>query len=438
MAGERKRLAILCGGGPAPGMNSVIAAATIEAINRGHDVLGIRNGFEHLVRGETQQVVPLTIEDVSRIHGTGGSILFTSRANPTKPDAKSDRPNWRLENTVGALRELRVDGLLTIGGDDTAHSAATVARELGGHVKVVHVPKTIDNDLPLPGGKQTFGYETARHIGTHLVNNLMTDAMTTRRWFVVVAMGRAAGHLALGIGKAAGATTTLIAEEFRSPRIALKHVVDLLETSVLKRRVLGRPFGVAILAEGIGLQLPQEELEQVMPSIERDEHGHIRLAELHLQRILANLLRLRFHARGDDLTVVAKNIGYELRCSPPIPFDVEYTRDLGYCAVEYLTQLWSGPSEVGAMITFDEDKLRPLPFGSFTDPQTGRPYVRTVNVESASYAVAREYMIRLEASDFEDADRLAALAKEAKLTPDEFRKRFGYLVDGREPILTAD
>src|SRR6202012_2211891 len=150
-------------------------------------------------------------------------------------------------------------------------------------LRVAHVPKTIDTALPLPGGAPTFGFETARGVGVQVVSNLMTDAMTTRRWYLVVAMGRSAGHLALGIGKAAGATLTLIAEEFpRDEPIRLSRLVDILETAMLKRVAHGRPFGVAVLAEGIGLRLPQDELHSAMPGVGRDGHGPIPPAVLRL------------------------------------------------------------------------------------------------------------------------------------------------------------
>src|SRR5438067_2939746 len=281
------RLGILCGGGPAPGMNSVISAATIEARNSGWDVLGIMDGFQHLIEGRIEEARPLSITDVSRIHVQGGSIIRTSRANPTVRDEKAEDPDWRLHACLASLGERGVDALVTIGGDDTAFSASRLAEAAGGSLRVAHVPKTIDNDLPLPGGTPTFGFETARSVGVELVNNLMTDAITTQRWYLVVAMGRSAGHLALGIGKAAGATLTLIAEEFpHDEPIALDHLVDIVETAMLKRIVLGRPFGVVVLAEGIGLRLPPEDLEQAMPDVERDEHGNVRLAELELDRML--------------------------------------------------------------------------------------------------------------------------------------------------------
>jgi 6-phosphofructokinase len=430
------KVGILCGGGPAPGINSVISAATIEAVNSGWKVVGILDGFEHLIKGEAEFVQPLTITDVSRIHVLGGSILFTSRANPTVRDEGAADPDWRMHNCVRTLDRLGIDALITIGGDDTAFSAQKVAEAAGGSIRVAHVPKTIDNDLPLPRGVSTFGFQTARHVGVELVNNLMSDAITTKRWFFVVAMGRTAGHLAVRIGKAAGVTLTVIAEEFPPDRpIGLEHLVDLIDTTILKRIAHGRPFGVVILAEGIALRLEEDELKVAMPDIERDEHGHIRLGELDLDGVLAERVRARFKERGRKITITPKNIGYELRCAPPIPFDIEYTRDLGYGAVDYLRRLiHEGGAEIGAMITVQEEQLVPLPFGSFTDPATGRPAVRDVNVRSGSYRVATEYMIRLEQEDLDDPARLGPIAGAAGMTPDAFRDRFGYLVRARAEV----
>jgi 6-phosphofructokinase len=426
------RMGILCGGGPAPGMNSVISAATIEAVNSGWEVVGILDGFEHLIAGSTKEMRTLGITDVSRIHAQGGSILRTSRANPTLRDEGAEDPDWRLRNCVAAVRGLSLGALVTIGGDDTAFSAQAVSTAAGGSVRVAHVPKTIDNDLPLPGGVPTFGFETARSVGVELVNNLMTDAITTQRWYLVVAMGRSAGHLALGIGKAAGATLTVIAEEFPADRpIALDHLVDIVETAMVKRAVFGRPFGVVVLAEGIGLRLREEDLKTAMPEVELDEHGHIRLAELELHRVLAKLVKERFKARGRKVTIEGTNIGYELRCAPPIPFDIEYTRDLGYGAVEYLRDaVTMGSEDPGAMITIREGQMEALPFGSFSDPDTGRVRIREVNVGSHSYRVAREYMIRLEREDLEDEASLAALAEAAGTSPGEFRERYAHVVAG--------
>ncbi len=418
-----ERLGILVGGGPAPGINSVISAATIEAVNRGLEVIGIYDGFEHLMKGRTDMVRLLTIPDVSRIHFDGGSILRTSRANPTKSPQD-------LQNTVRALRELGIRYLVTVGGDDTAFSASEIVKAAEGTIRVAHVPKTIDNDLPLPGGMPTFGFETARHVGTELVRNLMEDSRTTNRWYFVVAMGRKAGHLALGIGKAAGATVTVIGEEFPKARITLAEVCDVLEGAILKRRVLGRKDGVAVIAEGIGEKLDPEELAKIPGvEVEYDPHGHIRLGEIPLATILKREIQRHFAERGEKMTIVDVTLGYELRCAPPIPFDIDYTRTLGYGAVKFLlSEPKDDKVKHGGMVCLVGGRLEILPFDELRDPVTGRTKVRLVDINSEHYRVAREYMIRLEREDLENPEMLAKLAEAAKMTPEGFKKKFAHVV----------
>ncbi len=235
---------ILVGGGPAPGINGVIGALTLEARTRARKVIGIFDGFQWLMRGDRNHTRELDHNDVSRIHFLGGSLLNTSRANPTKKTEDLDR-------VIATLDALDIGYLATIGGDDTMFSASQVAKRANGRIRVCHVPKTIDNDLPLPGEIPTFGFETARQLGSDLVQNLMEDSRTTGRWYFVVVMGRSAGHLALGIGKATGATLTLIPEEFAGP-IRMSTVCDVLEGSILKRQALwNRADGVAVIAEGL-------------------------------------------------------------------------------------------------------------------------------------------------------------------------------------------
>jgi 6-phosphofructokinase 1 len=422
MTEHHQRLAILVGGGPAPGINSVIAAATIRARLEGLDVVGIRDGFEWLMQGDVDHVTPLTIDAVSRIHFRGGSHLGIARANPTTDPRL-------LDQTVNSLLRLNVTQLITIGGDDTAFSAMRLEKHAGGILHVVHVPKTIDNDLDLPMHIDTFGYQTARHYGVEIVKNLMVDAKTTSRWYFTVAMGRKAGHLALGIGKSAGATLTLITEEFAAP-IRLKRVVDTLTAAIIKRLSDGRPYGVAVVAEGISLDIDPADFEEIADA-ERDAHGHIRLAEINLGAILKAKVGERLKALGIDMTIAEKNIGYELRCADPIPFDMEYTRDLGYCAAKYLIEGGNA-----AMISLQGGHFVPVPFASMIDRETGRTRVRLVDVTSTRYAIARRYMIRLRRDDLDHADALASLAATAKMTPDQFRAEFGYLVDNEPPALT--
>ncbi|MCX8072335.1 MAG: diphosphate--fructose-6-phosphate 1-phosphotransferase [Candidatus Binatia bacterium] len=417
-----KKMGILVGGGPAPGINSVIGAATIRAVLEGVPVLGIRDGFEHIMQGRTDQVEPLTIDKVSRMHFRGGSMIGISRANPTKSTEQ-------LEHCVHALDALGIDRLITIGGDDTAYSAMRLAQQAAGRLRIVHVPKTIDNDLDLPPHVDTFGFQTARHVGVELVKNLMVDAYTTSRWYIVVTMGRKAGHLALGIGKAAGATLTLILEEFLGRPIRLQHIADILAGAIIKRLADGRRDGVAVIAEGVVLDMDPRDVAG-LEHVERDEHGHVRLSEIDLGDTVKRAVAQRLAQLGIKITLTAKNIGYELRCADPIPYDLEYTRDLGYCAAKYLLE---GGDQV--MVSLQAGQFVPIPFGHLLDPQTGRTRVRLVDVYSTRYAIARRYMIRLRRDDFERDEEIARFARVAHLTPEEFRRQFEYLVELEPPPL---
>ena len=417
---DTNKLAILAGGGPAPGINSVIGAATIRGRLEGVEVIGIRDGFQWLMQGDIEHVMPLTIADVSRVHFRGGSFLGIARANPTK-DPK------QLDATLQSLLRLGVSQLITIGGDDTAFSAMKLAQRADGKLRVVHVPKTIDNDLDLPAYVDTFGYQTARHLGVQIVQNLIVDAKTTSRWYFVIAMGRTAGHLALGIGKAAGATVALIPEEFPGKTVSLRKVVDTLVGSVVKRLSDGKSYGVAVLAEGIVLSLNPEDLSAI-GDVERDEHGHVRLAEVDFGDMVKKQVQVRLKALGIKLTIASKDIGYELRCADPIPFDMEYTRDLGYCATKFLL---AGGS--AAMVSMQGGNFVPIPFAQMIDPETGRARVRRVDILSTRYAIARRYMIRLRRDDFENADKCARLAAAAGLPVDEFRAQFQYLTEDEPP-----
>ncbi len=410
-----KKLAILVGGGPAPGINSVIGAATIRAAVEGVDVIGIRDGFKWIMQGDISHIKELNIQNVSRIHFRGGSYIGISRANPTK-DPK------HLENTVTSLLRLNVDKLITIGGDDTAFSALKVNEMAAERIKVVHVPKTIDNDLDLPHGIPTFGFQTARHIGVEVVKNLMVDAQTTSRWYFVISMGRKAGHLALGIGKATGATLTLIPEEFANKKIKFSHIVDILVGAIIKRLSYGKPDGVAIIAEGLVEHLDPADLESLV-EVERDAHDNIRIAEINFGEILKSKVQERLKEFGLKATVVAKNIGYELRCADPIPFDMEYTRDLGFSAAQFILE---GGSD--AMVSIQNGKFVPMYFKDIIDPKTLKTKVRMVDPASESFYIARRYMLRLNQADFDDPHELAKLAATAGMSIEKFQKTFEYLI----------
>jgi 6-phosphofructokinase 1 len=259
----------------------------------------------------------------------------------------------------------------------------------------------------------------------------MVDAKTTSRWYFVIAMGRKAGHLALGIGKATGATLTLVPEEFPKP-VQIRAIVDSLAGAIIKRLSYGRSDGVAVVAEGVVLDVALEDLGG-LHEVERDAHGHLRIAEVNIGEILKAQVAARLTEFGIKMTIAAKNIGYELRCADPIPFDMEYTRDLGYCAAKYL--LAGGNA---AMISIQGGHFVPVPFKQMIDGETGRTRIRLVDVASTRYAIARRYMIRLRRDDFEDPHELAKLAATTHISPEEFRREFEYLIASEPPPLAMD
>ena len=361
MIGIKNVIAIVCGGGPAPGINSVISGVVNEAHRQGWDVLGIYDGFSRLARGE-KNYIRLEPKNISRIHLTGGCILKMSRFNPTKKESD-------LRTVVETLTELGVTHLVTIGGDDTAYSSAAVsdyARRAGRTINVVHVPKTIDNDLPLPEGVPTFGFETARAFGTTEIENLMEDARTSNnRWYFTIAMGRTAGHLALGMGRSAGAAITIIPEEFPQEKIPLQQVVDILTGSLVKRYLTGKNYGVAVIAEGVIEKIAPEDFKK-LGTVVTDEHGHIRYSELDFGEILKQAVLAEVKKLGIKISIIDKEIGYELRCTAPIAYDIDYARQLGYSAVQFLM---SGDS--GALISIQDNKAVPMRFEDIKDPATG-------------------------------------------------------------------
>ena len=339
-----------------------------------------------------------------------------------------------MKNVLDSLQRIGVTALVTIGGDDTAYSASQVYQQGKGAIRVAHVPKTIDNDLPLPAAAPTFGFETARHLGVLTVRNLAEDARTTSRWYLIVSMGRASGHLALGIGKASAATITIIPEEFRGRPLTLDHLCDIMLGAIIKRKSQQSHYGVAVLAEGLIESIGEKGLVEAMGNVQlslygrvqRDPHGHLRLGEIEFGRMVRDRLAAKIDEMGLKVALIDKDLGYELRCADPIPFDAEYTRDLGYGAEKFLRS--DAALKFGAIICFVGGRMQPLPFDEMINPKTGRMQPRKVDVDGEAYECARSYMIRLEQSDFENSASLAALALSAGMMPEQFKSRFAYLV----------
>jgi 6-phosphofructokinase 1 len=378
-ATKKGNFGIVVSGGPAPGINGVINACVIAAANQGYKVWGLVDGFRGVCTDAPNAVMPLQVDAIARIYGTGGSILGIARFNPLS-DAIYEK---RLLST---LEQHQIDKLVVIGGDGSALLSYALSKKHP-HLNIVHVPKTIDNDLILPDEHPSFGFETARYAGTEILETLKTDARTSKRWFVVESMGRRAGFLALGLGIASGSPLTIIPEEYEGRTTTTRELAEVVLNTMLKRHAMNKPYGVVILAEGL-IDCIDPNSSPVLQNAPRDELGRLIHSEIEFGEIIRAELRTLLAKSGLKTTINTKNLGYELRCHKPISFDIEYSRFLGVGAVEHLLG-----GLRGIMVTREYDKLGHISLESMLD-QSGKIRSRKVNLKSDLYRVARTFMIR--------------------------------------------
>jgi 6-phosphofructokinase len=378
------KIGIVVSGGPAPGINSVISSVTIAAQNKGIAVVGFQDGFSRLASDGAAALLPLTIDSVSRIHDLGGSILGTSRFNPFREKATR-------EEFIKALGAEQIDRMIVIGGDGSAYLSSQL-RSHAPHIQVIHVPKTIDNDIDLPNHHPSFGFETARDAGTSIVSTIGVDAKTCQRWFLLTVMGRRTGFLALGLGIAAGATRTVIPEQYPPASQSTRALAEDIYTTIRSRRLAGKPYGVILIAEGLLDALDPAAAPEIAEA-PRDELGRIKYSHIELGEVLQPHLEQLSLEDGAPQKIISKNIGYELRCHPPTSFDIEYTRFLGHGAVHYLTTQRGSGEAASGMVVRNNDHRQLLSFESLLLPD-GSIRSRRVDLTSDTYQMACQYMVR--------------------------------------------
>lgn len=376
---KKGNFGIVVSGGPAPGINGVINACVIAAVKRGYGVKGLVDGFRGVCTGAPNSVVPLILEEVARIYGSGGSVLGIARYNPLADATAESR-------LVQAFEEHEIDKLVVIGGDGSALLSYALQQKYP-DLMVAHIPKTIDNDLILPNEHPSFGFETARYAGTEILETLKTDARTSKRWFLVETMGRRAGFLALGLGVASGAPLTLIPEEYEGLSPTPDDIAHTIFNTMEKRRAVNKPYGVVILAEGL-LDCLNQDSHPLLRDAPRDPIGRLIHSEIELGDVIKPTLKRMWAEAGVKVTINTKNIGYELRCHKPISFDIEYSRFLGVGAIEHLLN-----GRKGIMVTREYDKLSFTPLKSMIGDD-GKVLSRKLNLKSDLYRVARTFMIR--------------------------------------------
>lgn len=313
MACNKGTIVILCGGGPAPGINTVISTVAKLFLNDGYKVIGLHNGYEGLF-SEKRQIIEFDFEIADKIFNTGGSILYMSRFKPKGQDLNID-----------FFTEFDIRLLVTIGGDDTASTANRLTKLLKTQniiISNIHVPKTIDNDLPLPDRNPTFGFHSAKDQGVKIGNIIAEDARTNQSWFVLSAMGRSAGHLALGIGASCHFPMIIIPEMFKDTKPTFDKIINLIISSILKRKILGINYGAVIISEGVFHILDEEEINGADIAFTYDTHGHPELGNISKSNIFNILLQRKLRKLELDVKTRPNDLGYELRCCRPIGFDL--------------------------------------------------------------------------------------------------------------------
>ena len=399
----KQSIALLCGGGPAPGINSVISSVAKAFLYDGYRVLGIHEGYKGLF-SENPDFQEIDFKLADDIHKRGGSILTMSRYKPKDAEFNT---NFFVKHNVKLL--------VTIGGDDTASTANRISKflqENDVHIQNIHVPKTIDNDLPLPDGISTFGYQSAKQEGVRIAQTIYEDARTSGNWFVVSAMGREAGHLAFGIGAASHFPMIIIPEMFNKVPVTFDRIIKLIISAIIKRKLLGIGYGLAIISEGVFHFMTDEEINNSKIDFTFDEHGHPELGNVSKAHIFNILLQNKLKEMGIQVKSRPVELGYELRCVQPTAYDLLYCALLGYGVKKLFDE-----KQTGCMVTTNDSGIvRPLFLKDVSD-ENGRIIPRLVDMESGKVKLIFEHGIQyIEPADYE-------AAKEYLDNPEEYNMK---------------
>ena len=383
-------IAILCGGGPAPGINAVIRCISRVFLKSGYRVLGISEGYKGLF-SEEADIEEIDLRFADRIHNVGGSAIKMSRFKPKDSDF-----NTHL------FEKYNIKLLVTIGGDDTASTANRIAGFLkNNNIKIqnIHVPKTIDNDLPLPEGIPTFGYHSAKQEGVEIGGTIYEDARTSGNWFVISAMGREAGHLAFGIGSSLRFPMIIIPEMFNKTKVTIEKITRLIVSAIIKRRILGIEYGVAIVSEGVFHFMNDKEIEKSGVNFTYDDHGHPELGNVSKAHIFNIVLNRKLQELGIKVKSRPVELGYEIRCIRPIAYDLMYCSLLGYGVKRLFDSGYTG-----CMVTADSTgKIKPL-FLKDVEDENGKIKPRLVNMESEKAKIVFEDGLQyITPGDYEEA-----------------------------------
>jgi len=393
----KESIAILTGGGPAPGMNTVVGSVAKVFLKNGYRVIGLHGGYSGLFKANPR-TVDIDFSYADDIFKHGGSEVIMSRFKPTDK-------NFSEDFNLKFFTDNNIKLLVTVGGDDTASTANRVAKFLADKnysIANIHVPKTIDNDLPLPDAMPTFGYNSAKAQGTVTASIIYEDARTSENWFVVAAMGRSAGHLAFGIGAACHYPMIIIPEMFNKTEITIDKICKMIVSSIVKRKIMGVEHGVAIVSEGVFHALSEDEIKNSGISFTYDDHGHPELGKISKASIFSQLVDNLMSKLGLKVKTRPVEIGYDVRCYPPIAYDLTYCSLLGFGVYKLFKA-----GSTGCMVYVNHNgDVAPLYLKDIQDPVSGKILPRLVNInDQRVHSVIDNMMHYIEPADYEAAKK---------------------------------
>lgn len=384
-------IAILCGGGPAPGINAVVSTLIKVFIKENYRVIGIHEGYKTIFT-DNPNTVDLSFEYADKIFSLGGSSLKMSRYKPKDSEFKTD---FFVKNNVKLL--------VTIGGDDTASTANRIGKFLASNsinVSNIHVPKTIDNDLPLPDRNPTFGFHSAKDEGVRIGNTIYEDARTSENWFVLSTMGREAGHLAFGIGMSCHFPMVIIPEMFNKTSVTFEKITRILVSSIIKRKIENIPYGVIIISEGVFHFMDDNEINNSGINFTYDDHGHPELGNVSKSHIFNMLLQQKLKSMDIDVKSRPVEMGYELRCCRPIGFDLTLCTLLAMGVKKLFQQ-----GLTGCLVSANSNgDIKPLYLKDLEGPD-GKIKPRLVDIESEMAKLLFSNLHYINAADYEKAKK---------------------------------
>ena len=384
-------IAILCGGGPAPGINAVVSTLIKVFIKENYRVIGIHEGYKTIFT-DNPNTVDLSFEYADKIFSLGGSSLKMSRYKPKDSEFKTD---FFVKNNVKLL--------VTIGGDDTASTANRIGKFLSINninVSNIHVPKTIDNDLPLPDRNPTFGFHSAKDEGVRIGNTIYEDARTSENWFVLSTMGREAGHLAFGIGMSCHFPMVIIPEMFNKTSVTFEKITRILVSSIIKRKIENIPYGVIIISEGVFHFMDDNEINNSGINFTYDDHGHPELGNVSKSHIFNMLLQQKLKSMNIDVKSRPVEMGYELRCCRPIGFDLTLCTLLAMGVKKLFQQ-----GLTGCLVSANSNgDIKPIYLKDLEGPD-GKIKPRLVDIESEMAKLLFSNLHYINVADYEKAKK---------------------------------